>query len=170
MKKIALSLATVGALSALITGASFALFTAESDNVNNTLSAGTVELGEVTSFSCGVSTDNLAPGDSGSCTVSVTYVGSLEAFIGVEYEVDGELFDGDNPLAISLSGGNEVDGHYVLGKFSDGQTATVTVNYQFPIEAGNEYQGAEGEIDLFFKAVQARNNTKPDGSGPSSWN
>jgi len=172
MKKILMSLATVGALSALITGASFALFTAQTENQNNTFTAGTVRLGSVTGFTCGVNANNMAPGDSGSCTVKVTYTGSLEAWIGVDYEAEGDLFEGDNPMTISLSGGNgaTVDGIYVLGKYSDGQEATVTVSYDFPAEAGNAYQEAEGEIELSFVAVQARNNTNDAGNGPISWN
>lgn len=172
MKRILLSLATVGALSALITGATFALFTASTENENNTFTAGTVRLGEVTGFTCDVSTDNLAPGDSGECTVSVTYSGSLDAWIGVDYSVDGDLFAGRDPMLVSFDGGYDFEGAYVLGKYSDGESATVTVEYHFPITAGNEYQGASGDIELSFKAVQARNNTKTvDGKeGPISWN
>lgn len=172
MKRILLSLATVGALSALITGASFALFTASTENENNTFTAGTVQLGEVTGFTCDVDADNLAPGDEGECTVSVTYSGSLDAWIGVEYLVEGELFEGEDPMQVSFDGGYDFEGTYVLGKFADGEDATVTVKYVFPITAGDEYQGASGEIELSFKAVQARNNTKTvDGKeGPISWN
>lgn len=170
MKKILMSLATVGALSALVTGASFALFTAQTENQNNTFTAGTVTLGSVTPFSCGVSTNNMAPGDSGACTVSVVYEGSLDAWIGVDFETDGALFQGANPMTVNFGTYEEVGGKYVLGEYSDGGTATVTVNYSFPLAAGNEYQGASGSIDLTFHAVQARNNTNAAGTGPNAWN
>ena len=63
----------------------------------------------------------------------------------------------------------DFEGAYVLGKYSDGESATVTVEYHFPITAGNEYQGATGQIDVVFKAVQSRNNGSGTGA-PESWN
>lgn len=171
MKKILMSLATVGALSALITGASFALFTAQTENINNTFSAGTVTLGNVALGSCDIGDpNNLAPGDSGSCTVNVTYSGSLEAFIGVQFSTEGALFEGSHPVTVSLSGGvGDHNGYYLLGKYDDGETASVTADWSFPLAAGNEYQGASGTVNLKFVAVQARNNTDADGK-PISWN
>lgn len=170
MKKILMSLATVGALSALVTGASFALFTASTTNENNTFSAGTVTLGDVVPFSCGVSTDNMAPGDTGSCSVTVEYTGSLDAWIGVDFTTDGALFTGANPMQVTVPSGTQVLGKYVLGEYSDGESASVTVDYEFPLAAGNEYQGAEGTIDLMFHAVQSKNNTNGAGTGPNAWN
>lgn len=167
MKKILMSLATVGALSALITGASFALFTAQAENQNNTFTAGTVKLGEVTTFDCGIETDNLAPGDSGTCEVSVTYSGSLEAFIGVEHSASGALFKGSTPMTYTINGSGD-SGTILLGKAKDGDPTTATVAYTFPLEAGNSYQGKSGTISLKFKAVQVRNNEE-DGK-PKSWN
>lgn len=176
MKRILLSLATVGALSALITGATFALFSDEAKNEGNTFAAGTVELGEVTTVDCNIGAENLAPGDEGSCDVKITYSGSLEAWIGVKYETHGALFQGAHPLQISLSGGTdvEINGFTVLGKVTDGENAEVTVSYKFPREADNSYRGAEGTVSLTFTAVQAKNNTKIDEDGnevgPESWN
>lgn len=171
MKKILMSLATVGALSALVTGASFALFTASTTNENNTFSAGTVTLGDLVPFSCGVNdTGNMAPGDSGSCTVSVEYTGSLDAWIGVDFTTSGVLFGGANPMTVDFGTYNLVGGKYVLGEYSDGEDATVTVNYNFPLAAGNEYQGESGSIDLMFHAVQSKNNTNGTSTGPNAWN
>jgi len=175
MKRILLSLATVGALSALITGATFALFTAQTENLNNTFSAGTVSLGNVALGACDIGDpDNLAPGDSGSCTVEVTYSGSLEAFIGVQFSTEGALFGGLHPVSVSLTGGEgNHKGYYLLGKYDDGDKAEVTVDWSFPIDAGNDYQGASGTVNLKFVAVQARNNTETAPGGfeaPISWN
>lgn len=171
MKKILVSLATVGALSALVTGASFALFTAEAVNENNTFSAGTVTFDNMTGFTCDINTDttNMAPGDSGTCNVSVTYSGSLDAWVGVSYEAVGDLFMGATPMTVAVNG--TWDGSfYVLGQMTDGDTATATITYNFPLAADNSYQGASGAIDLTFKAVQARNNTNGTNDGPISWN
>lgn len=168
-KRVALSLAAVSALSILVTGASFALFTAQTQNVNNTFSAGTVTLGSVTAFSCGVSTDNMAPGDNGSCDVSVTYTGSLDAWIGYTASGSGDLFSGSTPMSITYSGAQD-GSYYIIGKKSSGETATASIGYNFPLAAGNEYQGKNGAINLSFHAVQAKNNTKADNSGPNAWN
>lgn len=169
-KKVALSLATVSALSVLVTGASFALFTANTTNQNNTFSAGTVTLGQVTPFSCGVSTSNMAPGDSGSCTVSVSYTGSLDAWVGVDFTTSGALFGGANPMIVNFGAYPQILGKYVLGEFTNGDPASVTVNYSFPLAAGNEYQGESGNINLSFHAVQSKNNTNAANNGPNAWN
>lgn len=168
-KRAALSLAAVSALSILVTGASFALFTAQTQNVNNTFSAGTVTLGTVTPFSCAVSTQNMAPGDNGSCDVSVTYTGSLDAWIGYSASGSGDLFAGATPMQISHSAANDGT-YYVIGKKSNGQSATASIGYNFPLGAGNEYQNKTGQINLSFHAVQAKNNTNGTNSGPTSWN
>lgn len=168
-KRVALSLAAVSALSILVTGASFALFSAQTQNVNNTFTAGTVTLGSVTPFTCNVATDNMAPGDSGSCNVSVTYTGSLAAWIGVDYSTSGDLFTGANPMTASFGSYPNIAGKYVLGQKNNGESADVTVNYNFPLAAGNEYQGKSGQINLQFHAVQARNNTNSTNNGPNAW-
>lgn len=168
MKRILLSLATVGALSALITGATFALFTAESENLNNTFTAGTVKFGEDFETSCDLSASNIAPGDSGTCTYEIAYVGSLEAFVGVEHSASGDLFAGKHPMTYTINGSSD-SGIILLGTANSGDTVSADVEWSFPLAAGNEYQGKSGSITLKFKAVQVRNND--DGSGnPSSWN
>lgn len=59
------------------------------------------------------------------------------------------------------------DGDAVL--IPAGETATFEVSYDFPLEAGNEYQGDSGEVTFNIQAVQARNNTNEAGDGPVSW-
>ncbi|BAD40166.1 TasA family protein [Symbiobacterium thermophilum] len=168
MKRILLSLATVGALSALVTGATFALFTASTENTNNTFTAGTVRFGKDFNASCDLSADNIAPGDSGSCSYTITYVGSLEAFVGVEHSVSGDLFSGDNPMTYTVNGKSD-SGTILLGKASNGDTVTADVQWSFPLAAGDEYEGKSGTISLTFKAVQVRNNEDASGN-PISWN
>lgn len=167
-RRLLASVATTAALSALITGATFALFSDTAENKGNTFTAGTVKLGDTSKFTCSLDASNIAPGDSGECTVTVKYYGSLDAFIGVDVTASGALFEGANPITYTVSG-TEVNGTYVLGEFSNGEKATAAINWTFPKEAGNEYQGATGQIDVVFKAVQSRNNGSGTGA-PESWN
>lgn len=167
MKRILLSLATVGVLSALITGSTLALFTADPKSQSNTFSAGTVTLGSIAVAECDAK--NLAPGDSHTCTVEVKYTGSLEAFIGVQVSKSGDLFAGSKPATVELSGGQDWHkGYYLLGKYADNGKASVTATVRFPAEAGNGYQGAKGTVTLTFVAVQAKNNEQ--NGKPKSWN
>ncbi|HEY3363725.1 MAG TPA: TasA family protein [Symbiobacteriaceae bacterium] len=177
-KRMALSLLAVGVTSLIVTAATFALFTAQTTNQNNTFTAGTVTLGSPTPFTCmvnaGGNTNNLAPGDSGACTVSVTYTGSLDAWLGVDVASSGDLFtlDANHAMITAVKSGAttltpDMTGRYVLGQYSNGQTASAEIDYSFPLAAGNNYQGKSGQISLSFHAVQSRNNTT--GSGPTSW-
>lgn len=168
-RRLIASVTTTAALSALITGATFSLFTDSAANNSNTFTAGTVRLGDVSTFTCGIDADNIAPGDSGACNISVTYEGSLDAWLGLTATTSGALFAGDHPLSVALPG-TEADGVYVINHVSNGDTEEITIEWSFPLEAGNEYQGATGEINLNIQAVQSKNNTKDDGSGPISWN
>ena len=84
----------VGAIAALAIGASFALFSATSPGGSQTFQAGTVSLNSPATGNCAVS--NLEPGDTGTCSFTVDYGGSLPAYIGAEASVAG-------PLASQLS-------------------------------------------------------------------
>lgn len=169
-RRLLTGVVTTAALSALVTGATLSLFTDTAENNSNTFTAGTVDIDQVSTFTCSVEADNLAPGDSGTCTVEVTYEGTLDAWLGVTASTSGDLFGGANPLRVDLPAGVDVDGIRVLGQVSEGDTVVIEVDWEFPLEAGNEYQGKNGQVDLTVYAVQARNNTRNDGSGPISWN
>jgi spore coat-associated protein N len=174
-KRLSMSLLAVGAVSLMVTAGSFALFSASTTNQNNVFTAGTVALGGLTPFTCTVHAGGLAPGDTGACNVSVTYTGSLEAWLGVGVSTSGALFGGANPMVITdvKDGGTSLGslaGTYIIGKRSTGATAAVAVEYSFPLAAGNEYQGQSGAIDLMFHAVQARNNTNGTNTAPNAWN
>lgn len=173
-KRVALSLLTVGVISAVVTAGTYALFSASTTNLNNTFTAGTVTLGSTTPFACTVHAGGLAPGDTGACNVSVTYTGSLDAWLGVDVSGSGDLFSGATPLAITgiKSGAtplSQVAGKYVIGQRSTGQGAAVTIEYSFPLAADNSYQGKSGDINLMFHAVQSRNNTNIPVTGPNAW-
>jgi spore coat-associated protein N len=174
-KRLSMSLLAVGAVSLMVTAGSLALFSDVTTNQNNTFTAGTVKLGAPTAFTCTVHAGGLAPGDNGNCTVSVQYIGSLEAWLGVDWTVGGDLFTGAHPVSIdSVDNGAapalpSVAGKYVIGKKNTNDTVTTRVNYSWSIDAGNEYQGKSGDINLKFYAVQARNNTNGTDTGPNAW-
>ncbi|HLN63877.1 MAG TPA: TasA family protein [Symbiobacteriaceae bacterium] len=169
-KRLALSLLTVGAVAGMVAGGTFALFSDTAENNSNTFTAGTVTLGEPAALACPIQAGGLAPGDDGSCTISVQYTGSLDAWVGFDYAGSGALFDGANPITIDNPSYVDNGGKQVVGKLPTNETANVTLNYHFPAAAGNEYQGAAGTITVNFYAVQARNNTNATNDGPNSWN
>jgi predicted ribosomally synthesized peptide with SipW-like signal peptide len=80
-------LASVGAVVALATGVTFGLFSATQTSSGNTLTAGTVTEGTPSVTTC--TTSNIVPGDSGDCTISVTYTGSAPANLGLDLSVAG---------------------------------------------------------------------------------
>jgi spore coat-associated protein N len=166
-KKLGMAFLTTALGALLIAGGSFALFSDTATNAENTFTAGTVTLEAGSSvISPEQFISNLAPGDSGTIQVTVQNTGSLDAWVRVNEAnsiLGGALFEGDHPLQIHF----EDVGYVLLGS---GESTSVTVNYSFPLEAGNEYQGASGSFALSFDAVQARNNTNEAGNGPISWN
>jgi spore coat-associated protein N len=174
-KRLSMSLLAVGAVSLMVTAGSFALFSASTTNQNNVFTAGTVALGTPTPFTCAVGAGGVAPGDTGACNVSVTYTGSLEAWLGVTASGSGDLFSGVNPMSITdvkdgAASLPNIGGKYVIGRRNTGASAAASVLWSFPLAAGNEYQGKNGTINLMFYAVQARNNTNAANTAPNAWN
>lgn len=173
MKKIALSLASIGAASLLVTGASFALFTASTTNANNTFSSGTVTIGNLAG--CGNTFNNIAPGDSGTFTCDVTYTGSLDAWLGLSTTFTGPLTscDGVNSLQATITRGaqnffnNTADQVVGTVPVTGGTTVSFVVNWNLPLGAGNGCQAKSADLMLQVRAVQSKNNTT--GAGPTSW-
>lgn len=177
-KRLSLSLLAIAAISLVVTAASWALFSATTSNVNNTFTAGTVTLDNPIGFTCSTGTNNIAPGDSGSCSYSVTYTGSLDAWLGIDTALAGGLTtcDGgghfnvivsDGTNAYSASGMNQVVG---AAPVSGGYTLNLTANWSLALAAGNPCQAESATLDLMVHAVQSRNNTNGAGTGPNAWN
>lgn len=162
------SLTTIFLVAALVGGATFALFTDEATNANNTFAAGTVDIvldndtdDEITSFNL----ENIAPGDSGSVTIKVANSGSLEFRYDTALDVDGDLFAGDHPIVVTLKKGNDVifssaaDGAFDSNRvLAAGASEDLTLEWSFPKDAGNEYQAAAGNFSVSFVAEQTKNN------------
>lgn len=172
-KKISLSLLVIAVLSIMVSSASLALFTATTSNIDNSFASGDVTLDESTGTA--IQVNNIAPGDSGSGTYSVTYVGSLDAWLGVDIASSGGLFtcDGANSLQVSISDGANsyaLNGaNQVVGLFDDGDDVTLTTSWSLPLAADDDCENQTASISLEFHAVQARNNTNATNNGPNSW-
>jgi predicted ribosomally synthesized peptide with SipW-like signal peptide len=179
MRKIALSLASIGAASLLVTGASFALFTASTTNANNVFASGTVRIGELTG--CSNTFNNIAPGDSGDFTCNVTYTGSLDAWLGLTTTFSGDLTtcDAPNSLGVTVKSGAQTFGNnaadQVVGTapVSGGTTKSFDVHWELPLAADNDCQAKSATLTLQVRAVQSRNNSKLPGApgypGPVDW-
>ncbi|MFZ5822978.1 MAG: TasA family protein [Bacillota bacterium] len=174
-KRISLSLLAIAMVSLVVSAASFALFSAQSANVDNTFTAGTVTL-ETPSLNI-VDVYNIAPGDSGTMNYSIEYSGSLDAWIGIDTASSGDLFtcDGGGHFTIDLQdaamnsySANAAD--QVVGIYSQGDTLDLTVNWALALAAGNDCQGDSATMQLMVKAVQSKNNTNVTNTGPNAWN
>jgi predicted ribosomally synthesized peptide with SipW-like signal peptide len=171
-KRISLSLLAIAMVSLIVSAASFALFTAQGSNVDNTFTAGTVTLNN--EWSNFVDVANIAPGDSGSFQYRIDYTGSLEAWLGLDTSSSGDLFtcDGGGRFHIDIADQNK--NHYssnginqVAGLYNNGQTLELTVNWNLDLAAGNDCQGDGAAMQLLVKAVQSKNNSTA--TGPISW-
>ncbi len=162
-KRLMLSLMTVALVALLASGATFALFTAQTESNTSTLTAGTVTFGKPCSFLANVGP--LAPGDEGNIgTFSVKYTGNLKAWIGVKGIVTGDLKD---VLDVTIKHGNneyDADGNiYAIGTYPAfyNRDIELTAKYDFDINSGNTYQGKTATFKLQVFAVQYKNNDNP---------
>lgn len=180
LKRISLSMLAIAIVSALVTSASFALFTSTAANQNNNFATGDVTLGAPTGTQVNVT--NLAPGDtsanhpSGAATYTVSYVGSLDAWVGVKIQSSGDLFTCDGgKFTADVSDGtssyafDQAD-YQSLGEFSNGESVTLTTTWGLDILADDDCEDTSASIDIHIVAVQSRNNTNGAGDGPINWN
>ncbi|HHW40037.1 MAG TPA: hypothetical protein GXX19_02610 [Syntrophomonadaceae bacterium] len=153
-KKIAMSLIIIGLVSALIGGATFAIFTSTATNADNTFAAGTVKIaaGDVVQTSA-LTVSNLAPGDVYSGKFTVSNTGSLELRFDTTANASGALFSGANPAVITIDPAFVSD--VVL---APGASVDVPFTVSFPIAADNSYQGASGTFNFTVSAEQLKNN------------
>ncbi|MCA1055231.1 CalY family protein [Rossellomorea aquimaris] len=168
-KSLGAAALAAGIGAAAIGGGTFALFTDTAANTGNTFTAGTLTLDDVSGgaiVSQAVNFDNLAPGDSGTVSMTVENNGTLDAWVKIDDTATnasktGDLFGGDTPLSLTL----DTD---VVRVPAGGQT-TFDVDYAFPLGADNSYQGDTGSFEVVVQAVQARNNTNGTDTAPNAW-
>ncbi len=153
----------IGAL--LVGGATLALFTDTAVNTGNSFAAGelSIDLDKANGdlyFNIG----NIAPGDSGSANILVTNSGSLELryrFNDLD-KVGYLLTGGSHPIVFTLKAeDNTIISTGAAGTpyiLNPGASNTITIEWVFPLDAGNEYQGTTGTLGISVNAEQTKNN------------
>lgn len=156
-KKLLMAMGTMAIAAMLISAGTFALFTAEAVNEGNTFATGTLTIEDITNGngSAAFKVANMAPGDKGNGELTIKNTGSLDAWVKVDsVDTEGALFSGDNPIELKYSSDTV--------EVKSGESQVFKVSYQFPLAAGNEYQGKDGSATFNFKAVQSKNNPGQD--------
>lgn len=157
-KKILGGLATMGLAAMLLTAGTMALFTATATSEGNTFATGTLVIEDISNFDgkSSFKIANIAPGATGEETFEVENTGSLDAWVKIGgLDTTGALFEGSNQIILKH------DSHTGV-HVPAGQTVELDVYWQFPLAAGNEYQGKSGSATVTFEAVQYDNNEEAD--------
>ena len=143
-----------GAIASLATGASFALFSATGNAQSNTFAAGTVSLGSATSVP--IDLGNMAPGDTAQSSYSITYSGSLPAFLLVKVSHVG------TGLGLALGAGADSNGTCIIGSGQDGTTnggnwctttedaSTLDGTYLIPVDYWGQYYDSSSTASIYF--------------------
>jgi len=171
MKKILLSLATIGFVSVLATGATGAYFSDTETSIGNAFTAGTLNLSvndknaENVSYSFG-NTTPLKPTDSGTLTYTLKNTGSVDGVLVVS-----PVSVSNNALAPHLTATVKLDGvtagsavsldqiNTVLSTISKSVTAgaqtVLTIDWNWPSTAtDNNAQGLTSTLDMTFSLSQ----------------
>ncbi len=82
------ALTTVAAAATLVAGVTFGLFSASAGPQSATFTAGTVQIGAPAVTSCTIPS-TIVPGDSGTCTFTVTTAGTEDANVAIDVAVSG---------------------------------------------------------------------------------
>ena len=91
--------ASLAAVAALVGGATFGFFSATASSSSSSFSAGTVTLGNVAGGSCGIPATGVLPdGVAHSCTLSATYGGSVDAYLGLDILIETQAGPGGRYL------------------------------------------------------------------------
>ena len=141
-KKLVYAVIIAAAVTLAVIGVATALFSMRATGPTNTMQAGTVE---VLVTGDPVVLSGVAPGDKGIAEFQVENIGTLPVYYTVKWETTGALFEGVNP--VELWSASE-------GRLQPGQTNTIAVQWLFPEQSGNEYQGASGTFTLVINAQQ----------------
>ena len=145
--KLMSSLMTIGLVSALIGGATFAQFTATASNANNTFKAGTLVVA-AGQQQYNVNLDNLKPGETVSGSFTVSNTGTLPLNYTVSPTTSGNLFTfDDNHAYVTITSNGQ-------GILDPEGSQTVEYTVTFPQDAGNDYQGATGTLTFTVNANQ----------------
>jgi predicted ribosomally synthesized peptide with SipW-like signal peptide len=173
--RIFMSMLVIALAAALVGGATMSIFTAEAETNERTYAAGTVKIAAGNQTFHEIDTlKNMAPGDTINGEFVVKNTGSLPLWFNVGYEASGFLFTGES------EGGEEAvlneengDGEKhnatvtIIGKeflpkeLAPGEKETIGFKVHLPLEAGDEYQGATGNLKFLVNAEQYDHNPEP---------
>jgi hypothetical protein len=155
MKSNILSSMLVIALAAgIIGGATAAMFTARGSTDAGDYITGTVAVNaEDTAIINSSDLSNIAPGDTVEGEFTVANNGTLDIWYNAEALASGDLFAGETPAEVEIGKSQ--------GSLSEGEETTLNFTVTLPLEANNEYQGAEGELQFVVYAEQKDNNPTP---------
>lgn len=133
-----------------------ALFRDASIEINHTFQSGSVDVQmEYASGLQSLELCNLAPGNSGSEHLIISNVGTMTAEYSIEINKSGTLAEGEHPLETIIQDEHGIpqptDAKHIL---APGQEETLTLVWYLPIEAGNEYMGAEAQLCVRVHASQ----------------
>ena len=178
--RILVSMLVIALAAALVGGATMSIFTAQGETNEEIYAAGTVKLSVSEPGILGSSTtmdiEKMAPGDTIEGRFDVENIGSLPLWFNVGYEASGFLFTGES------EGGEEAvlneengDGEKhnatvtIIGKeflpkeLAPGEKETIGFKVHLPLEAGDEYQEAQGQLKFLVNAEQSAHNENPFG-------
>jgi hypothetical protein len=172
--RIFVSMLVIALAAALVGGATMSIFTAQGETDEKTYAAGTVALSVsgqgILESSTTMDIGNMAPGDTIDGEFEVTNIGSLPLWFKVGYEATGFLFTGGGVEALGEDNGNEGKHNAtvtILGdypqKLEPRASATVGFKVHLPLEAGDEYQEAQGQLKFLVNAEQSAHNENPFG-------
>lgn len=173
-KKIVASMLVIALAAALLGGAISAWFSAEA-STNATFTAGTLDLADLQPSLVTIS--DMAPGDKTVAeNITIRNTGSLELFYRISFVNSGSgtlgqvlhlWIDGvDKGAQEDLGTGYIFDSTM---KLSGGASEVISVSFELPGTAGNEYKGESFSGSLVVQAVQVKNNIDVDGN-PINWN
>jgi hypothetical protein len=82
--QVGLVLTALVAVATASVGVTLALYSNRPSGETNTFASGTVSLTNVVTGACLASTNNMAPGDTGTCTLATTYGGTLSGYMALD--------------------------------------------------------------------------------------
>lgn len=170
-KKIVVSMLVIALAAALLGGAVSAWFSAEA-STNATFTAGTLDLADLQPSLVTIS--DMAPGDKTVAeNITIQNTGSLELFYRISFEEgSGTLGEVLHVWIDGVDKGILDDLGYIFDssmKLSGGASEVISVSFELPGTAGNEYKGESFSGSLVVQAVQVKNNIDDDGN-PINWN
>ncbi|AHF05931.1 TasA family protein [Desulfitobacterium metallireducens] len=172
-KKLTMAVLTTTLGATIVAAGSFAYFTDDTTNTNNTFKAGTVDIAVNGESGFDGTIANLAPGDGGVDTFTLD---NAKSSLDVQYTVTATIGEGADTL---IKGDATQDLALTIQKSTDGTTWTnvdttgatwypmaakgseqYKISYSLPTATGNTYQGDSSSVQLTFHAEQTANNPK----------